>query len=292
MSEDKKKGKEEKKEKTEENYLKKACELHSKYVLIDGHNDIAWKIRADFEKKLSKFNFEEKHEAHIAHTDIPRFIEGGLGAQFFSVYIPSSLKDGNAVKATLEQIDIVHRIVEKYPNTFEFALTSEDIYNNFKNKKISALIGMEGGHSIGASLAVLRMFYKLGCRYMTLTHNGHNEWADSAVDMKPIVNNVTKEVEFAKPLHNGLSLFGRQVVFEMNRLGMLIDLSHVSDNVMNDALQFSVAPVIFSHSSCRAVCHHPRNVPDNILLKLKQNNGIIMITFVSAFVKKKTNNEQ
>jgi membrane dipeptidase len=207
-------------------------------------------------------------------TDIPRLKAGGLGAQFWSVYVPVELQGQSAVTATLEQIDIVHRMMRKYPDTFQLALGADDVERIFKQGKIASLIGMEGGHSIDNSLADLRMFYRLGARYMTLTHTSNTPWADSATDT---------------PKFGGLAPFGEEVVKEMNWLGMLVDLSHVSPDTMDDAIRVSQAPVIFSHSDARALNDHPRNVPDNILQQLPKNGGVIMVTFVPAFLSPKVN---
>jgi membrane dipeptidase len=207
-------------------------------------------------------------------TDIARLKEGGVGGQFWSVYTPVEMQGQAAVTATLEQIDIVHRMVRKYPQAFELALTADEIERIHKAGKIASLIGMEGGHSIDNSLADLRMFYRLGARYMTLTHTSNTPWADSATDT---------------PKSNGLAPFGEEVVKEMNWLGMLVDLSHVSPDTMEDAIRVSQAPVIFSHSDARALNDHPRNVPDNILQMLPKNGGVIMVTFVPGFASPKVN---
>ena len=203
-------------------------------------------------------------------TDIARLRAGGVGGQFWSVYVPAD--DPAPVTTTLEQIDIVHRMMRKYPETFELALTADDVERIFKKGKIASLIGMEGGHSIDNSLGALRMFHRLGARYMTLTHSKNTPWADSATD---------------KPALNGLSPFGEQVVREMNWLGMLVDLSHVSPDTMKDAIAVSEAPVIFSHSSARAVNDVPRNVPDDVLQLLPKNGGVVMVTFVPGFLSPK-----
>jgi membrane dipeptidase len=205
-------------------------------------------------------------------TDIARLRTGGVGGQFWSVYVPGELQGQTAVTATLEQIDIVHRMMRKYPETFELALTSGDVERIARKGKIASLIGMEGGHSIDNSLATLRMFHRLGARYMTLTHNKNLAWADCAAE---------------KPVLGGLSPFGEDVVREMNWLGMLVDLSHVSPDTMADALAVAQAPVIFSHSGARAVTDVPRNVPDNILQLLPKNGGVVMVTFVPGFVSSK-----
>jgi len=194
---------------------------------------------------------------------------GGVGGQFWSVYVPATMQGKEAVRATLEQIDIVDRMVAKYPDTFVLARTADDVERAFKAGKIASMIGMEGGHSIDSSLATLRMMHALGAGYMTLTHSKNVPWADSATD---------------KPALGGLSSFGEDVVREMNRLGMLVDLSHVSADTMADALRVTRAPVIFSHSSARAVCGHPRNVPDEILKLLPANGGVVMVTFVPSFI--------
>jgi membrane dipeptidase len=202
-------------------------------------------------------------------TDIPRLRAGGVGGQFWSVYVPASYQGQKAVTATLEQIDIVHRMVDRYPDIFALALTASDVERAFKSGRIASLIGMEGGHSIDSSIATLRMMYALGARYMTLTHSRNTPWADSATDT---------------PAHGGLTPFGEAIVHEMNRLGMLVDLSHVSAETMADAIRVSKAPVIFSHSSVRALCNHPRNVPDDILRELPKNGGVVMVNFYPGFI--------
>ncbi|MBK5259708.1 MAG: dipeptidase [Thermoanaerobaculia bacterium] len=239
--------------------------------LIDGHNDLPWQYRERSKNHLADIDLRKDESAMepALHTDIPRLRQGRLGAQFWSVYIPTSMKGAEAVQATIEQIDVVHRLEEIYPDTFAPALTADDIVRIHKQGKIASMIGVEGGHSINNSLAVLRQFYQLGARYMTLTHSSNNDWADSATD---------------DPKNNGLTPFGRTVIGEMNRLGMLVDLSHVSPKTMNDVLDIAKAPVIFSHSSARALTDHPRNVPDDVLRRLKDNGGIVMITFVQGFV--------
>ncbi len=239
--------------------------------LIDGHNDLPWQFRERSKNRLEDIDLRKDQSAlkPSLHTDIPRLRQGRLGAQFWSVYVPTSMKGADAVQATIEQIDVVHRLEEIYPDTFSPALTADDIVRIHKQGKIASMVGVEGGHSINNSLAVLRQFYHLGARYMTLTHSSNNDWADSATD---------------DPKHNGLTPFGRTVINEMNRLGMLVDLSHVSPKTMHDVLDTTQAPVIFSHSSARAFTEHPRNVPDDVLRRLKDNGGIVMITFVQGFV--------
>ena len=243
--------------------------------LIDGHNDVPWQYRKrsnDFSAIDLRVDTGRLRPPMV--TDIPRLRAGGVGAQFWSVYIPASLKGGDAVKAVLEQIDVVHYLVGYYPETFELALTAGDIERIHRKGKIASLIGMEGGHSIGNSLAILRMTYALGARYMTLTHVENIEWADAAGE---------------PPEHHGLTPFGEEVVREMNRLGMLVDLSHVSDDTMRAAIRVSRAPVIFSHSSARALCNVPRNVPDDVLKMTAANDGVVMVCFMPGFV---TENER
>ena len=201
-------------------------------------------------------------------TDIPRLRQGGVGAQFWSTYIPASLQGQGAVTAELEQIDIVYQMLARYPETFELARTADDVERIFKAGKIASMIGVEGGHAIDSSLGALRMFARLGAKYMTLTHSKNVPWADSATDT---------------PEHGGLTPFGEDVVREMNRLGMLVDMSHVSPDTMEDVLRVTQAPVIFSHSSARALCDHPRNVPDAILKRLPANGGVVMVSFVRGF---------
>ncbi len=241
--------------------------------LIDGHNDYPWALREhDPSRDLAKLDIREPQPAIM--TDIPRLKAGGVGGQFWSVYVPVDLQGQAAVTATMEEIDTVHRMMRRYPDTFELAQTADDIERIFKQGKIASLIGMEGGHSIDNSLADLRMFYRLGARYMTLTHSSNTPWADSATDT---------------PKFGGLAPFGEEVVKEMNWLGMLVDLSHVSPDTMDDALHVTAAPVIFSHSDARALNDHPRNVPDNILQMLPKNGGVVMVTFVPGFISPKVN---
>src|SRR3954469_2400413 len=253
--------------------LDRARALHKQALLIDGHNDYPWALREhDPARDLDKLDISKPQPTIM--TDIARLKAGGVGGQFWSVYTPVELQGQAAVTATLEQIDIVHRMVRKYPQAFELALTADDVERIHKAGKIASLIGMEGGHSIDNSLADLRMFHRLGARYMTLTHTSNTPWADSATDT---------------PKSNGLSHFGEEVVKEMNWLGMLVDLSHVSPDTMEDAIRVSQAPVIFSHSDARALNDHPRNVPDAILQMLPKNGGVIMVTFVPGFASPKVN---
>ncbi|HET9818293.1 MAG TPA: dipeptidase [Rhodanobacteraceae bacterium] len=253
--------------------------------LIDGHNDLPWAIRSGFgnvgnlDLAADTSNLRGKQDdGSIGKvslmTDIPRLRKGQVGAQFWSVWVPPSEAGPKAVELTLEQIDIVRNMVAKYPETFEMAYTADDIERIHKAGRIASLIGVEGGHQIDNSLAVLREYYVLGARYMTLTHWKNTDWADSAND---------------KPEHHGLTPFGRAVVHEMNRLGMLVDLSHVSPDTMRDALKATEAPVIFSHSGARALDDNPRNVPDDVLRMVRQNHGIVMVNFYPAFVSAEVN---
>ena len=250
--------------------LERARALHKQVPLIDGHNDYPWAVRENVQRDLAKLDITKPQPT--IHTDIARLKAGGVGGQFWSVYTPSDYAGQTAVTATLEQIDIVHQMMRRYPQTFELALTAADVERIFKNGKIASLIGMEGGHSIDNSLAALRMFHRLGARYMTLTHSKNTPWADSGTDT---------------PQHAGLTPFGEEVVREMNWLGMLVDLSHVSPDTMKDAITASEAPVIFSHSSARAVNDVPRNVPDDVLAMLPNNGGVVMVTFVPGFLSPK-----
>ena len=246
----------------------RARNLHKQVPLTDGHNDYPWALRGlDPGRDFAQADITGS--VPTLHTDIPRLRQGGLGAQFWSVYVPSTMQGREAVRATLEQIDIVHRMVQRWPQAFASARTAAEVERVFKNGKIASMIGIEGGHSIDNSLATLRMMHALGAGYMTLTHSANVPWADSATD---------------KPVLGGLSPFGEEVVREMNWLGMLVDLSHVSPETMEDAIRVSEAPVIFSHSSAKAVCNVPRNVPDNVLQMLPKNGGIVMITFVPGFI--------
>lgn len=235
--------------------------------MIDGHNDLPWAMRQLCGYDMDKVDLSGNVPA--LQTDIPRLRAGEVSGQFWSVYVPSTMTGAEAVSATLEQIDFVHRMVKRYPDTFGLALSADDVERVRGSGRIASLIGMEGGHSIDESLGVLRMMYDLGARYMTLTHNDNVSWADSATDI---------------PVLGGLSPFGREVVREMNRIGMLVDLSHVSADVMRDALRVTSSPVIFSHSSARAVCDVVRNVPDDVLRTLATNGGVCMVTFVPDFV--------
>jgi len=251
-------------------YLARARALHKTSLLIDGHNDYPWALREhDPARDLDKLDIRKPQPAIM--TDIPRLLAGGVGGQFWAAYVPVTTIHGGEHPAVyaLEQIDLVHRLCRKYPQTFAEATTAAAVERNFKAGKISCLIGIEGGHAIENSLGALRMFSRLGVRYMTLTHWETIDWADAATDS-------------AK--HNGLTPFGEDVVREMNRVGMLVDLAHVSDATMVDAIRVSRAPVLFSHSSARALCDHVRNVPDSILRMVKANGGVVMVNFYPTFV--------
>ncbi|MFH0519812.1 dipeptidase [Streptomyces sp. M41] len=248
--------------------LETARELLREFPVVDGHNDLPWALRQQVRYDLDARDIAGDQRAHL-HTDIPRLRAGGVGAQFWSVYVRSDFAGDTAVSATLEQIDCVRQLIERHPDALRPAATAADMEAARAEGRIASLIGAEGGHSIADSLATLRALYALGVRYMTLTHNDNIAWADSATD---------------EPGVGGLSAFGREVVREMNREGMLVDLSHVAATTMRDALDVSVAPVIFSHSSARAVCDHPRNIPDDVLERLPGNGGVAMVTFVPKFV--------
>ena len=247
--------------------IQRARALHDQIPLIDGHNDLPWQYRKVADRALSKIDLSENQPG--LHTDIPRLREGGVGGQFWSVYVAQALPQGEHVRATMEQIDVVYNMLRQWPDTFQLSLTADDVEAAFDSGKIGSLIGIEGGHSIDNSLGALRMFYRLGARYMTLTHFKNVDWADSCTD---------------EPKVDGLSEFGREVVREMNRLGMLVDLSHVHADTMRAALDTSDAPVVFSHSSARAITGHPRNVPDDVLERVKENDGVVMVSFVPGFV--------
>ena len=239
--------------------------------VFDGHNDLLWaareKVGYDFDRL--ELTDSDACQAIGTHTDLPRLRAGGVGAQFWSVYVPATLSGDAAVTATLEQVDAGHAMITRYADQLALATTVEDVERAWQQGKIASLMGAEGGHQINESLGTLRMLHRIGVRYMTLTHNDNVPWADSATD---------------EPVLGGLSDFGREVVAEMNRIGVLVDLSHVSADVMRQALDVSSVPVIFSHSSARAVCDHPRNVPDDVLARLAGNGGLCMVTFVPKFV--------
>ncbi|MFI0812942.1 dipeptidase [Streptomyces echinatus] len=246
--------------------LDEARALLREFPVVDGHNDLPWALRKHAGYDLDALDIAGDQREHL-HTDLPRLREGGVGAQYWSVYVPAEQPE--PVAATLEQIDCVRRMLDRYPARLAPALTAADMEAARRDGRVASLMGAEGGHSIANSLGTLRGLYALGVRYMTLTHNSNVDWADSATD---------------EPNTGGLSAFGREVVREMNRLGMLVDLSHVAATTMRDALDATSAPVIFSHSSARAVCDHPRNVPDDVLERLPANGGVAMVTFVPKFV--------
>jgi membrane dipeptidase len=248
--------------------LEHARKLLRSSPLIDGHNDLPWEIRVSktAPRDVAAYDLRQRSPKH---TDLARLKEGGVGAQFWSIYIPGEIKDSGYARVQLEQFDIARRMIASYPDRLALALTADDIERDFKRGRLASLLGMEGGHAIENSLGALRSYYALGARYMTLTHNVTLDWADAALD---------------SARHGGLTEFGREVVREMNRLGMLVDLSHVSPGVMSDVLDVAEAPVIFSHSAARALVEHPRNVPDSILARLPRNGGLVMVTFVPAFV--------
>lgn len=238
--------------------------------LFDGHNDLPWAIRQHTggPRNVAAYDLRQRTPGH---TDIPRLRQGRVGAQFWSVYVPSGAVREGAAKVQLEQIDIAKQVFARYPDVFQETLTSAEVMPAFRAGRIASVMGMEGGHVIENSLGALRSFYDLGARYMTLTHSANTDWADAAT---------------ALPEHGGLTEFGKEVVREMNRLGMLVDLSHVATTTMHDALDVSEAPVIFSHSSARSVTDVPRNVPDDVLRRVRENGGIVMVTFVPGFVRR------
>ena len=245
-----------------------ARKIHSSGFIFDGHNDLPWAVRTDFSSSFDQADISKN--VPKLNTDIARLRQGNVGAQFWSVYVPSeTAKDGTAFSKTMEQIELVKTMVKRYPETFELARTVNDIERIQKSGKIASLMGVEGGHCIEDSIENLRRLNKLGAGYMTLTHSDTLAWADAATD---------------EPKHQGLTPFGEEIIREMNRLGMLVDLSHVSEETMKDAIRVSSAPVIFSHSSARAVADHPRNVSDEVLLQVKKNGGIVMVNFFSGFV--------
>lgn len=247
--------------------------------VFDGHNDTPGQLRSRLNNQINDFDFTDTLTAAEApgergpmHTDLNRLRVGKVGGQFWSVYVPHNTDEAAAVQQTIEQIDVTKRLIARYPDALRYAETAEEVEAAMAEGRIASLLGMEGGYSIGSHLGVLRQFYAMGARYMTLTHNFNIPWADAATDV---------------PKHNGLTDFGKDVVREMNRLGMLVDLSHVSEKVMHDALDVARAPVIFSHSGARAVTAHPRNVPDSVLRRLPENGGVIMVVALPGFINEK-----
>jgi len=248
----------------------RALELMAETPVIDGHNDLPWQYRTRVDNRLDAIDLS-KDTSELnppMHTDIDRLHAGRVGGQFWSVFVPPSYSGDEAVRVQLEQFDLTHRLIENH-DELEFVTTADELEHVFAEGRIASLLGMEGGHALNNSLANLRMFHRLGARYLTLTHVQSHDWADAATDA---------------PRHGGLSEFGREVVREMNRLGMLVDLSHASVAVMHDALDVTEAPVIFSHSSAMGVTPHARNVPDDVLDRLPENGGIVMVTFVPIFI--------
>jgi membrane dipeptidase len=245
-----------------------ARELHRSALVFDGHNDLPWEVRTKAGASWEQADISQPQPRF--HTDIARLKAGNVGAQFWSVYVPAETRlSRQSAHQVLEQIDVVKRMIAKYPDVFEYADNAADVERIHAEGKIASLIGMEGGHAIENSLSLLRVFRQLGVRYMTLTHGDTLEWADSATD---------------EPKHGGLTPFGEEILLEMNRLGMLVDISHVSPDTMKDAIRVSKAPVIASHSSARAVADHPRNVPDDVLKLVAETNGVVMVNFYSGFV--------
>ncbi len=239
-----------------------------KTPLIDGHNDLAEQLRENYQLKIDGLaSGSEQRQPHPLMTDMARLHAGHVGGQFWSVYIPSEVTGDAAIRETIEQIDIVKRLVKAYPDDLALAGTADDVVRIHKAGKVASMMGIEGGHQIGGSMAALRQFYDLGARYMTFTHFKNNEFADSATD---------------DPKYHGITDFGRAVVHEMNRIGMLVDLSHVSPETMRDVLEVTKAPVIFSHSDARAISNHPRNVPDDVLAMLPANGGVVMVNFYAG----------
>ena len=265
--------------KTEDPHLAVARRVLARVPLIDGHNDLPWEMRELAGNRLGRIDLAAGTTGleDPTQTDIPRLRAGMVGGQFWSVYVPAERAGNDAVQLLFEQIDVVQRMTARWPEAFAMTGTAAEVERAHAGGRIACLIGIEGGHSINDSLAVLRQAYAGGARYMTLTHSRSNRWADSATDTA---------------MHGGLTAFGREVVREMNRLGMLVDLSHVSTETMADALDTSEAPVIFSHSSARALCDHTRNVPDDVLRRMSANGGVVMVTFLQAFVSEQARQAQ
>lgn len=256
--------------------LARARRLLREVPLIDGHNDVPWQYWVRARNHIDKINLNEDTSRLIPpmHTDLRRLREGQVGGQFWAVYIHKNSAGPGATRAAIDQLDIARRVIDRHAKDLELALTADDIVRIHRSGKVASLLGLEGGHAIENSLAVLRQMYALGIRYMTLTHGANVDWADSATDL---------------PAHNGLTQFGKVVIAEMNRLGMMVDISHVSPKTMHDVLDTTEAPVLFSHSSARAVNDHPRNVPDDVLRRVKANGGVVMVAFVPYFVSREAN---
>ncbi len=254
---------------TRTDLAERARQLTREALLVDGHNDLPWRLREWYDSDLRSIDLTRRVPDERLHTDIPRLREGGVDAQFWAAYVPVDELGPQSTVYVLEQIDLIKRFTARYPDAFEMAYTAEDVRRIKREGRIASLIGIEGGHAMSNSLPVLRELYEAGARYMTLTHSAALAWADAAG---------------VPPVHGGLTDFGREVVREMNRLGMLVDLSHVTAEVMRDAIRASRAPVIFSHSSARAVADHPRNVPDDVLRMVRENGGVVMVNFFSGFV--------
>ena len=248
--------------------LRHAKDLLRATPLIDGHNDLPWLIREETGGDVSAFQLERENDFD---TDIPRLRKGLVGAQFWSVWIPGETAPADVRRIQMEQIDTARRIIDTHPATFELALSAEDIEKIFGNGKIASLLGMEGGYALNKSLASMREFYDLGIRYMTLTHNVTLDWADAAL---------------GEEIHGGLTEFGRVMVREMNRTGMIVDIAHTSPATMHQTLDVTQAPVIWSHAAARALVDHPRNVPDDVLSRLSKNGGVLMVTFIPSFLSK------
>lgn len=253
--------------------LERARRILASVPLVDGHNDLPWEIRTNREHPMDVAAYDLRTRTP-GHTDLARLKSGMVGAQFWSIYVPGEVRDSGYARIQLEEFDIARRMIARYPEALMPALSAADIERAHRQGKVASFLGMEGGHVLENSLGALRAYHALGARYLTLTHNVTVDWADAGSD---------------EHRHGGLTAFGKEVVREMNRLGMLVDLSHVSDGVMSDALDVSEAPVIFSHSSARALTNHTRNVPDSILARLPKNGGVVMVTFVPDFVSDQVN---
>lgn len=262
---------------TEEQAAATAAAALDAAPVFDGHNDAPGQLRSRHDNQINAFDFTDTLDGHdhvggaggAMHTDLVRLQKGKVGAQFWSVYVPHNANEAAAVQQTIEQIDVTKRLIARNPDTMRYVLTADQVESAMRDGKIASLLGMEGGYSIGSNLGVLRQFHAMGARYMTLTHNFNIPWADAATD---------------NPKHGGLTEFGKDVVREMNRLGMLVDLSHVSEDTMMDALDVARAPVIFSHSGARGVTPHPRNVPDSVLARLPENGGVVMVVALPRFI--------